>query len=252
MAKTSKSNQAQNAYPQLAQQYAQLSASYYPSWSNGWYIVGGEQQGPQEPPGKTVVCVGRYKLKYAANYFSLYHGLDTFVCSWNGKSMPSRSILAHAIRFHRSCRPRVNARDPVDGSLMGVRYFILTDDYHLQSPQQKTVWEKATLTVPQWSDDSAVRGEMGVHACWPAWNGVMQPHIDMECPNGVMAQVRGYGKYVSGKEGWRAEKVIVDTVYLPPELVNRWRVVKRLSRLYPEITFEAEPWTLERSSRLAK
>lgn len=234
--------------------YSQLLMQQYQQMLNPYAVLGTNDLQPQrkEPDGRTLICVGAYKLKDTGKHFNLYHDLDTYVCSWARKAMPSRSILAHAIRFHRACRPRVGKRDLVDGSLVGVRYFTWTDDYHLQSPQRKTVWESSTLAVAGWDESEAVRGVCGIHACWPSWNGAIQPHIDMECPNGVMAHVRGYGKFVSGKEGWRAEKVIVDTVYLPPELVNRWRVVKRLNRLYPEVTFEEEPWTLERSSRSGK
>lgn len=159
-----------------------------------------------------------------------------------GSLPPSRALLAAVIRWDRGHRPRVNARDEF-GSLLGVRYFRITDSLHLQSPSQGTIWDSAVLNAVGWSDDNAVRGSVGIHAAWPAMGANSFPVID--AGGQVIARVRGQGKYVMGKEGWRAERVIVDTVYLPHALKTASRV-RRMEALYPSIAFEDESWTLER------
>lgn len=166
---------------------------------------------------------------------------------YSGEQPPTRALVAAIIRWDRDHRPKVNARD-VFGSLLGVRYFRLTDHLMLQSPAQGTVWEAEVLHADHWSDESVVRGVYGIHAAWPSMGSDVKPVIDFEDSH-VVAHVRGQGRFAAGKMGWRAEIVIVDTVYLPRAV---WPHRRRLEKRYPAITFEEESWTLEKSSRSVK
>lgn len=187
-----------------------------------------------------------YKLRYVARV-----GKEPWIIAW-WEILPSRSLVASTIRWHRSILPRVNARDEY-GMLLGVRYFKINEDFHLASPHMGTVWETSTLTATTWSDEDAVRGKYGIHASWPTRGSQVIPSIDYKNTQGlVIGQVRGHGRTVLGTEGWRAEKAIIDTIYLPQALFSRWRVLKRLHTLYPDVTFLEEPWTLERSSKSAR
>lgn len=205
---------------------------------------------PTEPIGETVIVVGPYILADANDAVRLYRRekIDLpLVATWS--DMPSRALVAATIHWDRQRQPRINARDGIDGSLLGVRYFKITSDYHIASPIQHTVWESEIMTAHSWDEGEAVRGVCGIHAAWPARDGRVRPKIDAKNEGWIVALVRGQGRFVCGKEGWRAERVIIDTAYLPSAIYHRWRVVKRLQRLYPSVTFEEETWTLERSLR---
>lgn len=232
----------------LAQQQSALLGHLWPAASSSAAAA----PKPEPIPGKTLLVVGEYMVKHDKPAFYLCRG-TTKVLTWH--SCPSRALIASAVRWDRQMQPHVNAKDDF-GYLLGVRYFKLSEDFHLVSPHQKTVWESNVLTATAWNDDEAVRGKAGIHAAWPTKSGRVTPRIDFEIKDveqiTLIAKVRGLGRFVTGETGWRAEKVIIDTMYLPSSLLGRWRVVKRLEKLYTEINFEEETWTLERSSRLAK
>lgn len=216
--------------------------------SSGWYtITSSSMETPKKPLALAVF--GDYSLVETQWWYKLKHVKRGTVAGW--KLIPSRAAIAAAIREERRTCPRVNARDDY-GALLGVRCFDLTKDFRLTSPVQGTVWDSSVLTAVEWKEDGAVRGECGIHAAWPPRYWTAEPEIDCDGNTNIIACVRGMGRFVAGEEGWRAEKVIVDRVFLPVSLWNRWRVLKRLQKLYPEISFEEQPWTLERSLRSAK
>lgn len=245
-------NQAQNQKALSQQQYQNQVLGQF---QGGQLAQLGQTLTQNRPPsslptGPILLHLHHYCVRKIGSCYhvqNLKHRYE--VCTW--KFVPSRRILAAAIRMDRGFRPRFNARDEF-GSLLGVRWFRLGDDLRLVSPNQGTVWDTNVLTVSEWCESDAVRGVAGIHAAWPTMGGTVQPEIDTVEPTNTLALVRGLGKFVSGATGWRAEKVIIDTVYLAPELINRWRVVKRLARLYPEISFEEQPWTLEKSKKSEK
>jgi hypothetical protein len=207
---------------------------------------------PQQQPNpvKTILVAGPYKLTFRESWYVLSRE-DKHIVAW--LLLPNRSMIAAAIRNYRNSLPCPNSKDAF-GSLLGIRFFTLSDDFILCSPQQRTRWETSVLTVEHWDESEVVRGVSGIHAAWPPRKLTRSPFVDsVDRPELTLtAAVRANGRFVAGKEGWRAEKVIIDTVYLPPELLGRSRILKRLQNLYPEVSFEEEPWTLERSSKSEK
>jgi hypothetical protein len=248
--------QALNAVLQLG--YGQGSAAQVNQFQ-GWPL-------PDAPSTEVLLHIGEYQLCFAWNGVyrlrkwkkvtqpaSTQVGIHEGLVDWC--YLPSRSSIAAAIREDRLRKLCVNARDPMDGSLLGVRIFKLSPSLKLQSPNQGTIWESNVLQIAdEWQETEIVRGAAGIHAAWPPRSLMVAPLIDTVKPDAVslFSCVRGYGRYVAGTEGWRAEKVIVDRVFLPESIRSRWRMMKRLEKLYPEISFEEQPWTLERSLKLAR
>lgn len=189
--------------------------------------------------------VGRdYCLHYQYKVSGLSFKNNTVVCTWEG--IPTRSMLAAAIKWHRLGKLQRNARDAF-GSLLGVRIFRMANCW-LYSPAQGTPWESSVLRAPTWDEQQAVRGTCGIHAAWPPRSLKVVPKIDTVAitHQNVFASVRGQGRFVAGEEGWRAEEVIIDTVYLPFEQLQNRNLLKQITKQYPEIDFVREPWSLER------
>lgn len=136
---------------------------------------------------------------------------------------------------------RMNLRS-ADGGLVGYRYWKLDirevdghRDYVLVSPHQGTIWEGPVLVADNWSNSSAHRGVAGIHATYRrkpdySWeSGTQVPHE-------IWGRVRGYGEFVRGTDGWRAERVIVDKLWIPsiigllngciiiPNLMKTWGI----------------------------
>lgn len=193
---------------------------------------------------------GDFKVKrsFTSDQFWLtYKGED--ICTWDEK--PSRRLLALTVKEFRKRTPQVGARD-IDETLIGVRYFRVTDDGRIYSPTQQTLWTSAKMEAEHWADVEVVRGTSGIHAAWPPRDRKAKPIIDHPDRSLFVAYVRGYGRYVQGTMGWRAQKVIIDTIFLPPSKLNRDWFMRNMTGAYPDITFEAEPWTLERLSKSEK
>jgi hypothetical protein len=238
-----------------AQQQQQLQQIAAASGMTIQQLLGGAPQQiatVPESPDQAILIVGEYIVERNSRfYYSLCHHERGPLVTWI--HFPSRSAVAAAIRDDRARRPRKNARDAF-GTLIGVRLYALTVDLHLMSPAQATVWNTNVLVAERWDESDAVRGTCGIHAAWPCVSPRVMPFIDTvnRGPNRVIACVRGMDRFVAGETGWRAERVIVDKVFLPSYIKHRWRYLKRLERLYPEVEFEEEPWTLERSQRSAR
>lgn len=227
---------------QLQTQNMQLNVSPYGAVSRLFGSTSAEEY-------PTICLIGTYRVIHTDDWYMLELPDKTRPVAW--KSIPSRSLLAAAIKQVRQHRLRMNARDDY-GSLLGVRAFKLTGNYLLQSPSQNTIWTEDHLTTSNWDEGEVVRGLAGIHAAWPPMSFASRPLIDTIADVGVIASVRASGRFVAGKEGWRAEKVIVDTVYLPSHILTHWRIIKRLTKQYPNISFEEEPWALERLSKSGK
>jgi hypothetical protein len=227
--------------------YQQMMSSYLSGQGLGVMLGTGTIKTPQVP--KALAVFGSYRVDTDIR-LALYVGAEEkrVVCTW--PRMPSRRAVAAAIVEDRLSAPRRNARDEY-GALVGVKFFNVTGDYRLTSPVQGTVWNSSVLSAHSWDESEALRGVCGIHAAWPPRTWKRVPMIDSSSTDNVVAVVRGLGKFIAGEEGWRAEKVIVDRCFLPQSLYSRWRVLKRLAKLYPEISFEEEPWTLERSLKSA-
>lgn len=88
----------------------------------------------------------------------------------------------------------------------------------LCSPLQKTHWAGPLLLADKWSNESAVRGIAGIHACWP-WTPLEL--LRMWKTNHCIVEVRGFGDTVQGDLGWRAERVILHAIHcFPSQLVD--------------------------------
>ena len=98
--------------------------------------------------------------------------------------------------------------DPEDGSLVGWRGWDLVgygDRVKLMSPTRRLVWEGPMLRATGTILGGSVRNHEGVHACWDG-EGVAREGYHVQP---VIGEVRGFGRFVSGPEGWRAEEVVV-------------------------------------------
>lgn len=194
-------------------------------WVGGWYIL--------------AVANGKFVIDYKKETIAAFNYL------------PSRNTIARVILDHRRTLPLVNARD-IDGSLLGIRVFMLNDALQIISPTQFTIWKTEQLAVQSWDESAVVRGVAGIHAAWPARSTYTYPAIDH--PTGehcYLADVRGFGKVVKGITGWRAERCIIDRFYLTKQWFDRpqRRYLQTLVANYPNIEFLEEPWTSEKSLR---
>jgi hypothetical protein len=130
-----------------------------------------------------------------------------------------------------------------DGGLVGVRTLRVLDDGRLQSPQRQTVWTGPSLTAQTWTDTGALRDECGVHAIWP---GRADPRNQINlllerirqyrgCVPDCLAVgvVAGYGRYVAGEDGWRAEQQVLQAVFTSPKFAPL------IARRYPDVPVEA-------------
>jgi hypothetical protein len=121
--------------------------------------------------------------------------------------------------------PRRGHLRAADGALVGWRYwsvFRARPDL-LISPFRKTRWEGPVLNAHAWSTDEAVEGVAGIHAthaqkqarCIAAMERTRRGWRRYFTTVAV-GRVRGCGKYVIGVNGWRAQQVIVDKLFIVP------------------------------------
>lgn len=106
--------------------------------------------------------------------------------------------------------------DPSCGGLVGIRLFSLRSEEEgdplLQSPYRHTPWYGPMLRTDE-CETGRVREAPGIHAYWfqeevPQIN----PRVLRELgniDNPILGEVRGYGKYAAGPEGWRAQEVVI-------------------------------------------
>lgn len=101
----------------------------------------------------------------------------------------------------------------------------------LKSPSQGTLWPDISLIATEYAQADAVRGRGGIHACrLPRgdWKLADKPH---DMPYGIVVGVlERFGKFVVGKEGWRAEMVVIRELLVPNEAT-----AQTLKRIYPEV-----------------
>jgi hypothetical protein len=136
---------------------------------------------------------------------------------------PGRRELAQVIRAHYRSNPFLP-------SIYGWREWYLADlqSYVLLSPIRRTPWPTAALQAHTWSNEPLVNGHEGVHAhrCPANWR------INQDCwpklPRLVTGIVERFGRAVLGRNGWRAEHVVIR------ELIARDRkIALALSMRYP-------------------
>jgi len=76
----------------------------------------------------------------------------------------------------------------------------------LRSPYRKTVWTRSYLRA-QSSVTTVVRKEAGIHAHWTKTD--VRKEVFYSDASTVIGEVRGYGHYAFGPEGWRAEECVI-------------------------------------------
>lgn len=162
-----------------------------------------------------------------AGWWTLMNRADNEVARWLVR--PNRKELADTLRRLRGTDSRPSWKRP---DTLGWRTFDWHPTKHcLMSPVQKTLWETPELRVENWSEVSAVRGHAGIHACrLPRgdWRKAQCPHDMPNLP--IVCLVERFGKFVLGKEGWRAEWVLIKEIMVPDEATAR-----AARRVYPEI-----------------
>lgn len=129
-------------------------------------------------------------------------------------------------------------RRAADGGLVGWRVWVLdtwrtykyTDQgpepvrdvqTFLVSPHRGTTWNGPTLSAEVWSDEAAVEGHAGIHAALRP--EPIQGTLCFSAMNTVTGRVRGYGRYVLGTRGWRAERVVIDYLRVPADVYDEVR-----------------------------
>jgi len=143
--------------------------------------------------------------------YQLRRGDVVLVTCGRGTSRWARG-LPSAYRRSRRLKARtavVGARAD-DGGLLGWREWLYYDNV-LVSPHQLTAWDRAGLRADRWSDAALVRGEAGIHAHWPP-----RRHSTIRRPldaGRIVGIVAGYGRCAVGDEGWRAEHVVIQTLF---------------------------------------
>jgi len=97
--------------------------------------------------------------------------------------------------------------DSEDRSLVGWRRWCIDGDM-LVSPYRCTRWPEPWLRADDGCDPSGpVRDAPGIHAYW-----VRDAAMSGREP--VWGEVRGYGRYAAGPEGWRAEEVVIVRLFI--------------------------------------
>jgi hypothetical protein len=101
------------------------------------------------------------------------------------------------------------------GILSGVSYPRLKRvETMLYSPHQCTTWTSNVLSAANWTNQGALRGVAGIHACWP-WtlNELLKYRFDAVH---VLVELRGFGDTIQGDWGWRAEHAMIKKVWCNP------------------------------------
>ena len=106
-----------------------------------------------------------------------------------------------------------------DGALVGWRTWAIRGDM-LESPSQSTLWAGAELVAQALVTSGGARDAPGIHASWSRRHGDYKAYAPRS-GRWVIGRVRGYGRYVVGPEGWRAERVAID------RLIAGWAVSDR-------------------------
>ena len=86
------------------------------------------------------------------------------------------------------------------------------EKWYLQSPHQRTTWTSNTLSAKEWSNSSAVRGERGIHACWPWSLDELLRYTFGK--NNALVELRGFGDTVQGDLGWRAQHAMLKKIWV--------------------------------------
>jgi hypothetical protein len=128
-------------------------------------------------------------------------------------------IVAHslghvAVRLERNMARRRALRAP-DGALVGWRSWVWGGSDLLLSPFAQAAWPGPTLVAAGTRDD-IVSGRAGIHACWSP-RAAAAHAVGYTAPIVAWGRVRGYGGFAAGPEGWRAERVLVERLYVTPE-----------------------------------
>lgn len=204
-----------------------------------WFI-----QGTTEPYSRARDAVLAYLNKYSpARQFGQWRLMRSIHC-WmlvgdTQKEIfferPSRKQIAAAIRRFRAYDSKPSYRRP---DTLGWRTWTWDRKHKcLRSGVQHTLWKTPELIVENWDTSEAVRGRAGIHACrLPKgdWKEAAKPH---DMPAGlVLGLVERFGKFVLGKEGWRAEWVIIKELMAPSEAV-----AETLRKVYPEVVVHVAP-----------
>lgn len=127
----------------------------------------------------------------------------------------ARARAAEAAADSRKRRQELRAestrrrRRASDGALVGVRWWIF-DGACLMSPYQCTVWPTRELIAPHFGGGSRCRMRPGIHAFWRRREAVQEA---VNAGN-IVGRVLGYGRYIAGHEGWRAERVVIDRLWI--------------------------------------
>ena len=133
----------------------------------------------------------------------------------------ARAAAIHDQRYkqqqkRREAQQRAMAVDPDAPDTLGWRAWNCRGGL-LLSPLRRTHWHDATLKAETWSDEQAVRGAAGIHARrmpkdWLRVDARWFPEVGRCDVHGV---VERFGRYVLGKEGWRAEWVAIRELMAP-------------------------------------
>lgn len=152
----------------------------------------------------------------------------------------SRSAAAVALLRMRAQLPVCGVKHH-DGALLGVKALRIDSAGTLHSPQRGTEWPGPALIAEEFSFASAVEGKAGVHALWPRRDGEHAQCVKGYLPERrpAVAVVAGYGRYVTGKIGWRAEKVLLQTVYVPTDLADAVQSKYREAEVRPSLLLDA-------------
>lgn len=181
--------------------------------------------------------IGKVPRTFCQGRFSLFHHNPHWrLCGKaNNETVdvwlmrPQRKDIADAIRAWRKNDSRPSFRRP---DTLGWRGWDWDGrNYCLKSPSQGTLWPEPEMRVENFETAAAVRGVTGIHACrLPKgdWRKANRPDDFLGAQ--VIGLVERFGKFVLGKEGWRAEWVLIRELLAPDEVVAR-----ALRRAYPEI-----------------
>jgi len=130
-------------------------------------------------------------------------------------AMARREARRSALLARNDARRR--ALRAADGALVGWRTWCCQGDL-LVSPSQRTKWATSELVADVSPAGDGARGQPGIHASWGRTRGDHREYGDR---TSVMGRVRGYGAYVAGPEGWRAERVVIDRLVVGDLVTDR-------------------------------
>jgi hypothetical protein len=121
--------------------------------------------------------------------------------------------------------PRRSRLRAGDGAIIGWRYWRVCSQWPdlLISPFRQTRWEGPVLKAHTWSTHEAVQGLAGIHATHTQKHARKFAELERGYRGAhtytttvAIGRVRAYDRYVVGTNGWRAERVIVDKLFIVP------------------------------------